>query len=152
MLAGQVDSCHERFSSGMRYVSPAGGVLAGGAASITVGTLNVTSIYSAAPALRDLPLSLLAIQETKLCLGNTGTLNMLRARWDVYLPDLPAGDGDRRTRSGGVMLLCERQWQVDLLALDGLRAARHNVLLFGLHHKPSQIWLSSSWGSILRTA
>eukprot|EP00971_Amphidinium_carterae_P058915 1164946-Amphidinium_carterae.2 len=116
-----------------------GGVLAGGAATVTSGTLNVTSVYSTAPALRDIPLSLLAVQETKLCVGDTSVLNMLRKRWDIYLPELPLGDGDRRTRSGGVMLLyiCERQWKVDVISMDGLRAAKHNFLLFGLHHKPT---------------
>eukprot|EP00971_Amphidinium_carterae_P289075 5739753-Amphidinium_carterae.2 len=111
--------------------------LTGGAASVSTGSINVTSIYGTVLALRDVPVSVLAVQETKLCVGDTQVLDELRTRWEVHLPPLPAGDGDRRTRSGGVMLLTERQWQVEPLTMVGLKAEAHNVLLFALHHKPS---------------
>eukprot|EP00971_Amphidinium_carterae_P168337 3335616-Amphidinium_carterae.1 len=51
------------------------------------------------------------------------------------------GTGDRRVRSGGVMLMADRSWQLRLLPTPELHAEVHNCLLFEAQHRPSSYQL-----------
>eukprot|EP00971_Amphidinium_carterae_P189520 3761957-Amphidinium_carterae.1 len=85
--------------------------LVGGSRCFTLGTVNITSIYSYSAELLDFPATMVAVQETRLCQGDTAILGALRANWQLFHPELPEGTGDRRTRSGGVLVLADRSWQ-----------------------------------------
>eukprot|EP00971_Amphidinium_carterae_P165919 3288733-Amphidinium_carterae.3 len=82
-----------------------------GSRSFALGTLNITSLYSFSAQLLDFPASLVAVQETKLCQGDIAVLGSLRVNWQLFHPELPLGTGDRRVRSGSVMLMADRAWQ-----------------------------------------
>eukprot|EP00971_Amphidinium_carterae_P286015 5678938-Amphidinium_carterae.1 len=130
-LFGQWDT-HATLASGCA-VDP----LLGGSRCFSIGTVNVTSIYTYSTSLLDFPASLIAVQETKMCQGDTGILGPLRANWQVFHPALPVGTGDRRSRSGGVLLLADKAWQVEILQKPPLHAEAHNCLVFSALHRPS---------------
>eukprot|EP00971_Amphidinium_carterae_P024185 477536-Amphidinium_carterae.8 len=57
------------------------------AAGFTLGTVNVTSIYSYSAKLLDFPATIVAVQGTKLCQGDTAVFEALRANWQLFHPD-----------------------------------------------------------------
>eukprot|EP00971_Amphidinium_carterae_P123035 2435881-Amphidinium_carterae.1 len=111
--------------------------LLGGARSFVIATVNTTSIYSYAADLLDFPASLIAVQETKLCQGDIAILSSLQSKWQLFHPVLPLGTGDRHTRSGGVLLMADHSWQVQVLPTPQLLAEDHNCLVFMAQHRSS---------------
>eukprot|EP00971_Amphidinium_carterae_P328997 6461208-Amphidinium_carterae.1 len=106
------------------------------AASRLAPSMSLRYIHTPAELL-DFPATMVAVQETKLCQGDTAVLGALRANWQLFHPELPTGTGDRRTRSGGVLLMADRSWQVQVLPAPLLQAESHNCLVFSALHRSS---------------